>query len=258
MGRLALAVILQLFAILLGISVLAGVGLWLTQPWWKDVRVLPLRPCGKWRPYVLPGGDLWCWWPDGWEVREEKTRSGAKVIFDAGDTARVVIVVRADGNTGLSGQSVERRPTAVASRLVAELLWVISRKPGFWHTPIRPVFTRLGEGRGAFFAHWNFAGIRPVPWYGWLCVVASENRLVAACATCAGENLRDFAWPAVRLVKTLKALRAEHTRRRPNGAPVAPQDAGMRSSPAVDRRNARCAQPLAASATTTDDLGQGP
>lgn len=212
-------VVLQALGILVAVGLVLSATVILTKPWWGEVQSAPLRPAGQWRPYLLPGRDLWCWWPDGWTIREEARPGSARVVFEAGATARVTVIVTGPQEAVDSQGPVLRSAGDVAgsdflgsdgaddpaARALGDILQGISGRLGFWRRPIQPVTTRLGEGRGVFFSHWNVSGLRPIAWYGWLCAVSVDERLVLACATCDGENIGAFAWPAVRLIKSLRA-----------------------------------------------------
>lgn len=193
MRSFAFRALAQAVGILAGIAAVGAVGLWFAQPLWRDVTVGRVERVRRWRPYLLPGGRLWCWVPDGWKVRQEERDGECRAVLQAGDTATVALVV---GRWQASGEQGMR-----ALQVVLESL---RTRPGFWNEG--PGRWEAGQAKGwtATAAYWRLAGLRPIAWYARLWAVDVGGVGVLAAAQADGQNFPLVAEAAERIVASLQ------------------------------------------------------
>lgn len=198
-------VVLETLLILDTVGVAVAVGLWASRGWWQDVSPPEVTVAETWVPMRLGETGMMCWRPLEWAVRHERRGAGTELWqWDAGPGGRLVLMVQPWQpdkdkdkvmDMGLSGASA-----------ISPVLRALARRCGFAAGPTITVAGPTLQGDFATFGYWQFGGLRPIAWHGWVFRARDGDLVWTACATAPKQGWQAFsadAWAVLASVRRL-------------------------------------------------------
>ncbi|MCX7599302.1 MAG: hypothetical protein N2512_10645 [Armatimonadetes bacterium] len=181
------------------VALAAAGGVWLSRPWWENVSPPAVAMAKTWAPMRLGDTGQMCWRPLEWVLRYRESPGEPEIWqWDAGPGGRLVVAVErswAMGEKILAGQPA-----------LDPLLDTLSRRNGFAASPVVPATAGRLQGQTATFAFWQFGGLRPIAWCGWVFRAQDAGLVWTACATAPKQGWETFSADAWALVASIRPV----------------------------------------------------